>query len=103
RPRRPCIRHDPAPGEGCEQTGGPHACQIDAGEIRRGVAAIRGWQEGPASRYQDTTAVLGSGRTSDDTYLVTGRLDGRFPGRTVELWFRYTVEADLISRLEIAP
>jgi hypothetical protein len=47
--------------------------------------------------------VLGAGRTGDDTYLVTGRLDGRFPGRTAELWFRYTVEGDLISRLEIAP
>lgn len=47
--------------------------------------------------------MLGAGRTGDDTYLVTGRLDGGFPGRTVELWFRYTVEGDLISRLEIAP
>jgi hypothetical protein len=32
---------------------------------------------------------------------VTGRLTGNFPGETAELQWRFTVQSDLISRLEI--
>jgi hypothetical protein len=38
-----------------------------------------------------------------ESYLVTGRLTGNFPGGTAELQWRFTVHGDLISRLEIAP
>ena len=42
-------------------------------------------------------------RTGEDTYLVTGRLTGNFPGGTADLRWRFTVAGDLIRRLEIAP
>ena len=79
------------------------AVVVDEGQTWRGVAAIRSWQDGPASRYQYTTAVTSTERTGEDTYLVTGRLTGNFPGGTADLRWRFTVEGDLIRRLEIAP
>src|SRR2546423_3644779 len=79
------------------------AVVVDEGQTWRGVAAIRNWQDGPASQYQYTTAVHSAERSAEDTYCVTGRLDGNFPGGTADLTWRLTVAGDLISRLEIAP
>jgi hypothetical protein len=77
------------------------AVVVDEGQTYHGTAEIRGWQEGAASKYQYTTEVFGTQRTSEENYLVTGRLTGNFPGGTVELKWRFTVQNDLISRLEI--
>jgi ketosteroid isomerase-like protein len=79
------------------------AVVVDEGQTYHGTAEIRGWQEGVASKYQYTTEVIGTQRTGEDSYLVTGRLTGNFPGGTAELKWRFTVHGDLISRLEIAP
>jgi len=77
------------------------AVVVDEGQTYHGTAQIRGWQEGAASRYQYTTEVSGTERTGEESYLVTGRLTGNFPGGTAELQWRFTVQGDLISRLEI--
>jgi ketosteroid isomerase-like protein len=77
------------------------AVVVDEGQTYHGSAQIRGWQEGAASRYQYTTNVFGTQRTGKESYLVTGRLTGNFPGGTAELQWRFTVQGDLISRLEI--
>ncbi|MGW4339724.1 nuclear transport factor 2 family protein [Rhodococcus koreensis] len=80
------------------------ALVIDEGTTRRGLTEIRGWQRGAASEFDYTTEVLGVAADGDkDRYLVTGRLDGNFPGGTATLTFDFTVTGDLISRLEIAP
>ena len=79
------------------------AVVVDEGETRCGASEIRAWQEGPASQYQYTTEVLGTDRTGDDRYVVTGRLDGNFPGGTAELKWRFTVAGDRITRLDIGP
>ena len=79
------------------------AVVVDEGQTYQGLASIRGWQEGAASRYQYTTEVIGSERTDQENYLVTGRLTGNFPGGTAELKWRFTVQDNLISHLEIAP
>jgi ketosteroid isomerase-like protein len=79
------------------------AIVVDAGETRRGTSEIRAWQAGPASQYQYTTEVLGTESTGRDEYVVTGRLDGNFPGGTAELKWRFTVAGDRISDLHIAP
>ena len=80
-------------------TGG--AIVVDEGQTYHGTAEIRGWQEGAASKYQYTTEVFGTQRTGQESYLVTGRLTGNFPGGTAELHWRFTLQGDLISRLEI--
>ncbi len=77
------------------------AVVVDEGQTYHGTAQIRGWQEGAASRYQYTTEVSGTERTGEESYLVTGRLTGNFPSGTAELQWRFTVQGDLISRLEI--
>jgi uncharacterized protein (TIGR02246 family) len=79
------------------------AVVVDEGETWRGIAEIRAWRLGPASRYQYTTHVSGTGRSGDDEYLVTGSLTGNFPGGTAELVWRFTVASDSIRRLQIAP
>ena len=76
---------------------------VDEGQTWRGVAAIRGWREGPASLYQYTTEVQAVERTGEGTYRVVGRLAGNFPGGTADLIWRFTLAGDRISRLEIAP
>ncbi len=80
-----------------------NAVVVDEGQTRRGTAEIQDWREGTASKYQYTTEVLGAERTGEDRYLVTGRLTGNFPGGTADLKWRFTVDGDLITRLEIAP
>ncbi|SRR6266702_8258307 len=74
---------------------------VDEGQTYHGTVEIRGWREGAASRYQYTTEVFGTQRTGQESYLVTGRLTGNFPGGTAELHWRFTLQGDLISRLEI--
>ena len=79
------------------------ATVVDEGETRRGTAAIRAWQTGPASRYTYTTDVLGLDALTADRVVVTGRLTGNFPGGTAELKWDFTVAGDRISQLLIAP
>jgi ketosteroid isomerase-like protein len=79
------------------------AIVVDEGQTRRGTTEIRDWQEGPASQYQYTTEVLSGESTNGDRYVVTGRLEGNFPGGTADLTWQFTLAGDLISRLQIAP
>ena len=74
----------------------------DEGESWRGIGEIRAWREGAASRYQYTTEVYDTAHTGADEYLVSGRLDGNFPGGTVELNWRFTIAGDRIRHLHIA-
>jgi hypothetical protein len=79
------------------------ATVVDEGEIRHGKAEIRDWRTGTASRYTYTIEVLGSEAVAQDRHLVTGRLDGNFPGGTAVVRFDFTFADGLISRLQIAP
>ncbi len=56
------------------------ATVVDEGETRRGIAEIRAWQIGPASKYTDTTQILDTVALAAGRYVVTGRLTGDFPG-----------------------
>lgn len=79
------------------------AVVIDDGRTWQGSADIRAWQRGPASQYEYTVTVLGIEATGDETYVVSCRLDGNFPGGSAELRFRFILSGGLIDRLEIAP
>lgn len=79
------------------------AVVVDEGPTRRGTAEIRSWQDGAVLAYQYTTTVIDAERTGTDTYRISARLDGTFPGGAAELTFRFAVRGELISRLEIAP
>jgi ketosteroid isomerase-like protein len=79
------------------------AVVVDEGETRRGIGKIRAWRDGPVARYEYTTEVFDTDRTGDDEYLVTGRLEGNFPGGTAKLKWRFTLAGDRIKHLHIAP
>jgi len=79
------------------------AVVVDEDRTRHGTKEIRDWQEGPATQYRYTTEVLGFEATGEDTFLVTGHLEGDFPGGAADLTWRFTLAGDRISRLEIAP
>jgi hypothetical protein len=78
------------------------ATVIDEGEARSGNDAIRSWRTGAASRYEYTTMIIGSEALGEDRYRVSARLEGNFPGATVDLNHDFTITNRLISRLEIA-
>jgi hypothetical protein len=79
------------------------AVVVDEGQTRRGIAEIKDWQVGAASQYEYTTEVAGVVAVDQDRYRATGRIEGNFPGGTADLKFDFTIAAELISRLEIAP
>lgn len=79
------------------------ASVVDEGETWRGTKEIRAWREGPAARYEYTTELFGNERGGEDEYLVSGRIDGNFPGATAELKWRFILTGDRIRQLQIAP
>lgn len=82
---------------------GADATVVDEGETRHGIAEIRAWQLGPASKYTYTTEVLDTVALAADRYVVTGRLTGDFPGGSAELKWDFTLAGGGIGRLVIAP
>jgi hypothetical protein len=76
------------------------AVVIDEGRTRRGTREIRAWRDEVASAYEYTTRLLGV-EASGGNYVARVHLEGNFPGGTVDLDHRFTVEGERISRLEI--
>lgn len=78
------------------------ATVIDEGEERHGIGEIRRWRTGPASKYQYTTTILDDHPTGEGGHRVIARLDGNFPGGSVELKHDFKIDGDRISYLKIA-
>jgi uncharacterized protein (TIGR02246 family) len=78
------------------------AIVIDEGKSRRGTKEIRAWRENVASVYEYTTDLVGVETTDEGEYVARAHLEGNFPGGTVDLRYRFTVDGDSIRRLEIA-
>jgi len=74
---------------------------LDEGRDYRGLAEIRGWREGPTSRFTYTTEITGATRIGDREYVVSTHLEGDFPGGVVDLEQRFTVADGLTSDLSI--
>jgi hypothetical protein len=79
------------------------ATVIDEGEQRRGTGEIRRWRTGPASKYRYTTTVIDGHPIGEGGYRVIARLDGDFPGASVELKHDFRIDGDRISYLKTAP
>jgi hypothetical protein len=76
---------------------------VDEDREYRGADAIRQWLTTAGSGFTYTRTFLSAESTGDHRWLVVNRLDGDFPGGTVELRYQFTLEGDQISALEIAP
>ncbi len=78
----------------------PEAVVIDEGETWRGLSEIRTWIDNVAFRFQYNAEVLGVEGAGDGSYVARMRLEGDFPGGTVELNVRFDVDGGQIRRLE---
>ena len=78
------------------------AVVIDERKEYRGRAAIARWKAAASAKFRYTVERLGAHVSGDQT-TVTGRVTGDFPGSPVDLQYRFTLEGDKISRLEITP
>ena len=77
------------------------AVVVDEAQTRRGTNEIRAWRENVASVYEYTTELRGLEPAGDGTYVARVHLEGNFPGGTVDLRYRFTLDGDAIRRLEI--
>ncbi len=78
------------------------AVVVDERQTYTGRGQIREWKQGTASQYTYTAepfAIQGDAQQA----TVTARLTGNFPGSPVDLRYRFAIQGDLITVLEIAP
>jgi len=80
----------------------PDAIVVDEGETWRGTSEIRTWVDDVAFRFQYIAEVLGVETDGDGDYVARTRLEGNFPGGSVELRVRFDLDGGQIRRLEIA-
>jgi ketosteroid isomerase-like protein len=74
---------------------------VDQGLRHRGIDAIRLWRDGVATADDHTTTILGTVVLGDHGHRINARLDGNFPGGTVDMAYRFTTDEDQITRLQI--
>jgi len=79
------------------------AVVIDEGRRREGTDAIRSWRTEVADRFEYRTTVLDAPAAEGANYRVRARLDGNFPGGTVELNYDFVTDGERIKYLKIAP
>ena len=76
------------------------ATLVDEGETYRGRETIREWKRAARAQYSfvvEPMAIKNEGGQS----TITARLTGNFPGSPATLHYRFTIDGDAISRLEI--
>ena len=78
------------------------AIVIDEGNRYVGRDAIREWMANASTQYQYTVEPFDL--IEDDGHVVvTSHLVGNFPGSPVDLRYRFMLDGDQISQLEIVP
>ena len=80
----------------------PDAVVVDQGQTWRGTSEIRTWIDNVAFKFQYIAEVLGVETDGDGDYVARTRLEGNFPGGSVELRVRFDLDGGQIRRLEIA-
>jgi ketosteroid isomerase-like protein len=81
----------------------PDAVVKDDGHEYHGQDEIRDWLARASTQFTYTRTPLGADAVDADTWVVTNRLEGSFPGGIVDLRYRFVLTDDLIAVLEIAP
>ena len=80
-----------------------NAVVVDDGTTYTGESAIAAWLAGSVAELEYTTTLLRTQTDESSTTVVT-RVEGNFPGRSVELNYRFTLHAEsgLIEALTIS-
>jgi ketosteroid isomerase-like protein len=81
----------------------PDAAVTDEGRTYHGPQEIRGWLSRSASEYTYTIQLTRAAKIDEAHYDVVHHLEGDFPGRVVDLHFRFTLRDGLIAGLVIEP
>ena len=76
------------------------AVVTDEEQSYRGRVAISRWRSEAAVKYHYTSEPVAL-EQDGDTFVVTGHLEGDFPGSPVDLQYRFVLDGDKISTLEI--
>jgi hypothetical protein len=74
----------------------------DEGKTHQGRAAIAAWLERAASEYEYTRTFVRADRDGTEVTVIN-RLEGNFPGGTVDLAYRFVLAGERISELVIRP
>jgi len=82
---------------------GPNSIVKDDGHEYRGPDEIRDWLTRASTQFTYTRTMTAAKSVEANSWLVTNRLEGNFPGGVVDLRYRFVLSDDLISELEIAP
>lgn len=80
------------------------AVVIDDGHQYHGTSEIAGWLDHVASEYEYTTTFLRA-ELDEHATVVINRLEGTFPGGSVDLKYRFVLDVQnaAIRELTIAP
>jgi ketosteroid isomerase-like protein len=81
----------------------PDAVVADEGRTFRGTEEILGFLRHSGSEFSYTTELTAAQRVDDEHWVVVNHLEGDFPGGAVDLAYRFTLVADRIGELVIAP
>jgi len=73
----------------------------DEGKSYTGHADIRTWKEETTRKYRVTVEVSDVARTGD-TFKIAMLVTGNFPGSPATLHYVFTLDGDLIVRLEVS-
>ena len=79
------------------------AVVVDDGKTYTGGAAIAAWLAGSVAEFEYTTTVLRT-ETDESSTTVVNRVTGNFPGRSVDLNYRFELDSEsgLIRALTIS-
>jgi ketosteroid isomerase-like protein len=95
--------HDRGDVEAALATFASDAIVTDDGHDYRGPDEIRDWLSRASTQFDYTRTLTGVEAIDDNSWLVSNRLEGNFPGGVVDLRYRFVLAEGLISELEIAP
>jgi ketosteroid isomerase-like protein len=76
------------------------ATVVDENQTHRGTAEIKGWAINVRKKYEFKTEIVKATKTPAVT-IVTAKVYGSFPGSPVDLDFRFTLNKNKITSLEI--
>jgi hypothetical protein len=79
------------------------AAVTDEGQTYHGREQILGWLDKSAGAYTYTTEFVGASQDGATGWDVIQHLEGDFPGGSVDLHYRFTLDGDHITRLVIEP
>ncbi|MET3653176.1 nuclear transport factor 2 family protein [Dyella japonica] len=78
------------------------AVVVDEGHTYQGRAEIKQWNVESSAKYEYTSEPIAVAKT-DDKFIVTSRLVGKFKGSPIDLQYGFELQGDKIASLEIGP